>query len=440
MALDLSKPLPEQLLDSEGPVCLILTARLVPVGDTDRFQPAGFPEVGHVIYDAPRTDGDGRKYKEKVCIVDSPASMANHLEKVCLAGDATTELHPALAGLPYVVCTTDVQYSRESPTLTEDDPRNRVIATTFTEGHRLASDYFLDGITNETWVPETVIKSRTRGGEEKEKVEPAYWDGTPFRTTLRTKFGITEVKPNETYFVAPGDWWKIFETIFAYDPNSLVHGVMFAKEQIKISRLLTAHLEAFGAARVGRSGVKFDRLQKTTSGQPIFSVDEETAEEIRATFILDLALLRSYGRGENGLTNTQKRLLLELALWKIGQLVKQPFRYRTQCFLKSESLTISTEAGLLRTPPTTEPEPRDASADDAAAKKAAQQEALAASRQIAETLFVNLDIKSAIKNCEFPAEPTTAVYYPANVLFTPTKETAKTEDEQEDEENGLDQE
>ena len=113
MTLDLTKPIQDQLLDANGPVCLILTGRLAPVGETDRFQPAGFPEVGHVIYDAPRTDASGRKYKEKVCIVDSPASMANHLERVCLAGEGATELHPELIGLPYACCVTDSEFENE---------------------------------------------------------------------------------------------------------------------------------------------------------------------------------------------------------------------------------------------------------------------------------------------------------------------------------------
>src|SRR5208337_1562128 len=151
-----------------------------------------------------------------------------------------------------------------------------------------------------------------------------------------------------------------------YDPNSLLHGVLFAREQIKISRILTAHLEAFGAARVGRSGVKFDRLGKTTSGQPIFSVDEETANEIRATFILDLALLRSYGRDNNGLSSTQKQLLLDMALWKIGRLLARPFRFRTDCFLTKEKVTLSTE-----------------------------------SQKETEIDFPIIDMKSAIKGCKF---------------------------------------
>ncbi len=107
---------------------------------------------------------------------------------------------------------------------------------------------------------------------------------------------------------------------------------------IKIPRVLTAHLEAFGVARVASAGVKFDKLLMTTSGQPIFAVDEETAREIRATFIIDLGLLRSFGGGETGLSDAQKELLLALALWKIGRLLRKPFRYRSRCDLEVQTM------------------------------------------------------------------------------------------------------
>jgi CRISPR-associated protein Csb1 len=125
-----------------------------------------------------------------------------------------------------------------------------------------------------------------------------------------------------------------------------VHGVLFPQYQIKIARFLTAHLEAFGALRVDRSGVKFDRLGKTTSGQPIFAVDDAVAGEIRATFIFDVALLRSFGRTGNGqhpekvrgLSEKQKSFLAALALWKIDRLLRHPFRYRSGCYLELEKL------------------------------------------------------------------------------------------------------
>ncbi len=95
-----------KLLDPDGPVCLIVQATMGIAAGLDRFQPAGFPEIGHVIYDAPRTDKEGKLFIEKVCIVDSPASMANHLEQVCLAGENDPSLHDDLNSLPYVKCVT----------------------------------------------------------------------------------------------------------------------------------------------------------------------------------------------------------------------------------------------------------------------------------------------------------------------------------------------
>ncbi len=270
--------------------CLTVQAVLEPVGDTKRFQPAGFPEIGHVIYKASALSGEA----EDVCIIDSAASMANHLETVCLAGGESIELHEDLAGLPYVAC------------VTKEDDTERIVCTTFTEGHRLASDYFLKGTLGEK----------------------------NFREILREKMQVKELTKEKKYFFYPDSWPAIYETVFRYDPNSLVHGLLFAREEIKISRVLTAHHEGHGAQRVLSSGVKFDRLGKTLSGQPIFSVDEETATKIVATFTVDLGLIRSYGRGTIGLSERQKLLLLELALWKVLQLTGAPFRYRSGCHLK----------------------------------------------------------------------------------------------------------
>jgi len=346
----------DKLLELDGPVSLIITAQLRNVSSEDRFQPAGFPQMGHVIYDAPRTDGT----VEKVCIVDSAASMANHLESVCLANGRDVDLHPDLQGLPFVVCVTDDD--------DKDSKNKRPVTSTLKEGHRLASDYFLDG-----------HRIQKENGQEK-------IDETTFRENLRNSFKIKEIKKGKTYFIYPENWWDIYSTIFRYDPNSLIHGVLFAKEQIKINRMLTAHMEAYGAKRVSSSGVKFDQLGKTTSGQPIFSVDEEIANEIRATFIVDLALLRSYGRkecdeSEKGLGDSQKRLLLELILWKIGRLLKQPFRFRSNCFLKCTKIEVMDETKSY------------------------------------EGSLPDFNIQNAIDKCDFEGERIINVYYPSDKLF-----------------------
>ena len=180
-------------------------------------------------------------------------------------------------------------------------------------------------------------------------------------------------------------WWDVFKTIYELDPNSLVHGVLFPQWQIKIPRFLTAHLEAFGASRVDRSGVKFDRLGKTTSGQPIFAVDDATAQAIRATFVLDLSLVRSFGRKsgvkELGLGVNQKEFLVALALWKIQQLLASPFRFRSGCHLRCSGITSG-----------------DADAE------------------------FSVDIKQAIKDGGFAADPITDVYWPREELYREGKD------------------
>ena len=277
---------------------LVIQATLKPVAGKTRFQPAGFPEIGHVIYDAP----GGRK----VCIVDSAASMANHLETVCVNPFDQT-LVDDLAGLPYVQCVTG-------------DKKDEVVVTSLSEGHRLASSYFLEGKR----LAGEALLGKTFGEELRDDAD---------------KFGLRNLE-KKTHPL-PAQWWSIFRTIFRYDPNSLVHGILFPALGIKLPRVLTATLDAFDAARVGSAGVKFDKLGKTNSGQPIFAKDEETASDIRATLVVDLSLIRSFGRGEDkGLNDKQKELLLGLALWKIGRLLGSSFRFRSECDLELDKLTI----------------------------------------------------------------------------------------------------
>jgi CRISPR-associated protein Csb1 len=393
-----TKDLLGKYLQPDGPTCLVIRATLEPVGNLDRFQPAGFPEVGHVLYDAPRKDNT----TEKVCIVDSPASMANHLETICLAGPNDTELHADLDGLPYVVCVTDRRDNKDDGQITCDPESadKKTVCSTLTEGHRIASDYFLDSFIGQpTWKPEEKKKEK-----DNERTIPAHWEGKGFRDKLREEFGIVELKKDKTYFIHPEDWWNIYSTIFKYDPNSLIHGVMFAKEQIKISRLLTAHHEAFGAARVSSSGVKFNRLGKRLSGQPIFAVDEETANEIRVTIILDLALLRSYGRNGKGLDEKQKKLLLGLALWKIKQLLSKPFRFRTQCHLKCTNIEICDEDGSAIISTQADQQSQTVAASTDRVKPPQRQ------------LLDGININELIKNCNFE-HPKTSVYYPVSILF-----------------------
>jgi CRISPR-associated protein Csb1 len=125
---------PQSVLQGASP--LVLTATLRPVAGLDRFQPAGFPELGHVIYKAPRKGGG----VENVCIVDSPASMANHLESVCMRSSHDLELDDDLASMPYLRCVTGDFADKKLP-----PEKRELVVTSLTEGHRIASTYFLDG-------------------------------------------------------------------------------------------------------------------------------------------------------------------------------------------------------------------------------------------------------------------------------------------------------
>src|SRR6516162_923363 len=76
----------------EGKPRVLIEAALKPVAGT-RIQPTGFPDLGPATYEAP----DGTP----VLLVESAQSMANRLEAVCW-DDATDDISPALAGLPFV--------------------------------------------------------------------------------------------------------------------------------------------------------------------------------------------------------------------------------------------------------------------------------------------------------------------------------------------------
>lgn len=371
---------------------LVLFAYFEPVADLDRFQPAGFPEVGHVFYKAPRSNG----VVENVCIVDSAASMANHLEALCMRGAHDYELVDELHGMPYLRCVTgDLDDGKLPP------EKREVVVTSLTEGHRIASTYFLAGkpLDGEGLPAGAPDSAKGKKGKSKSNANAI----GKFEERLIGEFGI--VLPNSSRAHPPVDqWWNVFKTIFRYDPNALVHGVLFPQWQIKIPRVLTAHLEAFGAARVDRSGVKFDRLGKTTSGQPIFAVDDATAREIRAAFILDTALVRSFGRtnGETslGLTERQKKFLVALALWKIQQLSKMPFRFRSGCHLNCVRLT-----------------------DDQG-----------------QEVSIQADIQNAISEAAFQQPPVTDIFWPREELYRAGEEEKNPEHELEGDANDAEDE
>jgi CRISPR-associated protein Csb1 len=291
--------------------------------------------------------------------------MANHLETVCVQG-FDLSLVDELDGLPYVKCIIGQN-------------RDELVATSLSEGHRLASYYFLNG--------NRVINNTI---EEKKFGEVLLADDFRLRNLAKKTHPL------------PAQWWNVFSAIFRYDPNSLVHGILFPAMGIKLPRVLTATLDAFGADRIATSGVKFDKISKKdpkNPGQAIFSKDEESASEIRATFTIDLSLIRSFGRGNEGLNDAQKQLILGFALWKIKKLIGSSFRFRSECDLELTGLQID--------------------------------------GKVSKVSDLAVDIETLIKNAGFQDPRVTEIYWDENELFKPAKDIP--EDGSEDPDDGDDQ-
>ena len=113
MAVDLS------LLANEPR--LLLEARLRPIQGT-RFQPTGFPNLGHAVYESPNGTG-------QTVLVESAQSMANRLETVCWDEVQDDWMEP-LRGLPVIQVL---------------DKDGKHLTNSLIEAHRLNSPYILEG-------------------------------------------------------------------------------------------------------------------------------------------------------------------------------------------------------------------------------------------------------------------------------------------------------
>lgn len=255
---------------------LLLEADLRPVQGT-RFQPTGFPDLGASTY---RLPADGTE----MLLVESPQSMSNRLEAVCW-DEARGDLVQELQGLPYVAVMEN----------------GRVLTNSLLEAHRLNSPYILES-----------------------------GDRTFFKR-LQSELGAMERGPVQTKLLA--------EVVFKYDANALLHGVFLAKKELaggrlRLSRSLSAFIEASNVGLAASGGVKIDRVDpsgdtKAGFGHVPFHRDEYTAERITAFFNLDLAQIRAYGLG--GLSEA---LLIGLALFKVRRFLSQGLRLRTACDLE----------------------------------------------------------------------------------------------------------
>lgn len=252
-----------------------------------RFQPTGFPDLGAAVYERPKGNG-----VERMLLVESAQSMANRLEGTAwdLGAQAPVDI---FAELPFV----RVSHAEDG----------RFLTSSRTEAHRLASAF----------------------------VRNAELDGTPLLEIYRDRFGLLQDSPTDHRAIA--------NAVFGLDPFCLVHGVFFADPSLpgqpKVARAITGLVEARNVREAVSGGVKRDHVRHSTKdekggaaegyGSVPFSRIEFTAEEITASFVIDLAQLDSYG-----LPQPARDLLEAIAEWEIQTLLDDELRFRTACDLK----------------------------------------------------------------------------------------------------------
>jgi len=294
---------------------LLLQATLKPLL-SDRFQPTGFPDLGAAEFVGP----SGKRQ----LLVESAQSMANRLEAVCWDESKDSIIEP-LAGLPYV----------------RVDLGEHGITTSLLEFHRLNSPYLMDG-------------RPAAGGES-------------FKERLSKELGLAKTakakKPDDESENAGGgdgdevagtiNLRKLAATAFRFDPNSVIHGLFLEKiaGRLRLTRALSAFVEAQGVERADAGGVKFDRVFPKPSvagldakggyGNVPFHRTEYTAESITASFNLDLSMLRGYG-----LPTEAETLLIALSLYKIRRVVETGLRFRSACDLECVATSTMRPAGF----------------------------------------------------------------------------------------------
>ena len=249
---------------------LLLEATLRPLQGS-RFQPTGFPNLGHAAYES--ADGTGQ-----TVLVESAQSMANRLETVCWDEVADDWVEP-LRGLPFVRAV---------------DKSGEINTNSVLEAHRVNSEFI----------------ARAEGFE-----------------AISARIGFKKGRPFDVRR-------QLVPALLEFDVNSLLHGVFLEEIAgvIRLSRALSAFIEATEASIAPSGGVKLSRVDPTLrggDGNVPFARDEWTAKTITAFFNLDLRQIRAYGLGTD-----VERLLILLALFKIRRFLREGLRLRTACDLE----------------------------------------------------------------------------------------------------------
>jgi CRISPR-associated protein Csb1 len=268
---------------------LLLEAELHPLQGS-RFQPTGFPDLGHAAYE----DGDGRR----MLLVESAQSVANRLETVCWDAVADEWVTP-LRGLPLVKVV---------------DEAGKPLTNTVLEAHRLNSPYVLEG--------------KDRSVFDRLKAELADMEE-----------GAVDIR-------------KLAAVVLRLDANALLHGLFLAKKELaggrlRLPRALSGFIEAEDVSVAQSGGVKNDAVNPSgdTSkgfGNVPYAREEFTAKRVVAYFNLDLAQIRGLGLGES-----VERLLVAIALYKIRRFLAVGLRLRTACDLECRKLNATRPEGFV---------------------------------------------------------------------------------------------
>lgn len=268
---------------------LLMEAKLKPL-QGHRFQTTGFADLGPARYTLP----DGTE----MLLVESVQSVANRMELACW-DPATDDLIGMLKGLPYI------RVRR---------PDNGALTNSVLEAHRINSPYIIEGQDKSVF---NKLKQDAAGME----------------------FGPVDIR-------------ALARLVLKYDPNAVVHGVFLAKSnlaggRLRLPRLLSGFIEASDVRPAESGGVKNDRVDpdgdpKQGFGNVPFHRTEFTAREIKASFNLDLALLRGYGLGGDS-----TKLLIALSLFKVRRFLSTGLRLRTACDLELDGeLTATRPTGF----------------------------------------------------------------------------------------------
>jgi CRISPR-associated protein Csb1 len=268
---------------------LLLQAGLHPLQGS-RFQPTGFPDLGHAVYE----DADGRR----MLLVESAQSVANRLETVCWDAVADDWVAP-LRGLPLVKVV---------------DEAGKPLTNTVLEAHRLNSPY--------------VLESKDRSVFDRLKAELADMEE-----------GAVDIR-------------KLAAVVLRLDANALLHGLFLAKKELaggrlRLPRALSGFIEAEDVSVAQSGGVKNDPVNPSgdTSkgfGNVPYAREEFTAKRVVAYFNLDLAQIRGLGLGESVET-----LLVAIALYKIRRFLAVGLRLRTACDLECRALRATRPEGFV---------------------------------------------------------------------------------------------